>query len=1095
MSQCINRHGGLQSAAWAGRGGTCQAGTAASNWQEFRRSEGPPDGSPVFPLSLACAFGIPVAISPQQIHRWLQQPEQAAEPLRRWGLKEPARAQANLLGIAHAGVPLDLLAYLATELEKHLPRLSDPDMALNNLERFISNSRNPLGLVALLERDPDSFPPLLQIFSVSQYLSDILVLDPEAFDLLRMTQGRPVSRQSLVDELTAEVMALQDQQLVMRALRRFKQRETLRIAYGDIIQEQPLETVTAQISYVADAILEAAVAWARGQLQATRGVPRLPNGRPARFVVLGMGKLGGVELNYSSDIDLIFIYEGEGKTDGPRPWSNQEFFNRLGRWLLELLTTRTELGQAYRVDMRLRPEGNQGPLVVSWDHARHYYDVKGRTWERQAYVKARAVAGDLDFGAQYLQELEPWVYRRYLGIADIADIKALKRRIERHTAARGKDASNVKTGVGGIRDIEFVIQFLQLLNGGDLPELRTTNTLTAIDRLEHVGCLTHQERTVLETNYRFLRKIEHRLQIMFDLQTHELPQDEQELRKLALRVGFEDTPRESALDAFRRMYAQATELNRKILNHLLHDAFADDRESTPEVDLVLDPDPSRETIQQVLGPYGFKDPQQAYHHLMGLATERIPFLSTRRCRHFLASIAPQLLKAISQTPDPDATLITLEQVSDSLGGKGVLWELFSFNPPSLQLYVKLCASSPYLCSILISNPGMIDELLDSLLLDRLPELEGMRHELAELTRGAEDLDPILHSFKNAKHLQVGVRDVMDKESLPRVTACLSDVAQVCLEQVIHHCWQQLVPRLGVPQHAGGPCPWVVLAMGKFGGREMNYHSDVDLVFLYAGEGHTQAATRGGGSTTNQHFFSELGSRVIKTMTYLGPYGRLYEVDARLRPTGRSGALATSLAEFRRYFQRGEGQLWERQALCKARVLSPDERAAQAAEQAVLEAMTVKPLGRQDVESIYQMRMKLQQTASAENIKRGPGGIVDVEFAVQMLQLCHMAQHPELRVANTLEALQRLHELGLMAEEDARFWRESYLLLRRVESRLQLLNLASHDQLPQAEEQLRRVASLLGYKEPEQFRRQVHECTAEVRRRFDRLFQQQAAALE
>ncbi len=1034
-----------------------------------------------------------MVFSPQQIHRVLEDAEQAAARLKRWGLGDPGRGHANLQAIARAGVPLDLMAYLATELEKHLPRLSDPDMALNNLERFISNSRNPLGLVALLERDPDSFPPLLQIFAASQYLSDILVRDPEAFDLLRMTQGRPVSRQSLVDELTAEVMALQDQELVMRALRRFKQRETLRIAYGDIIQEQPLQTVTAQISYVADAVLEASVAWARTQLQVQRGTPRLPDGRPARFVVLGMGKLGGVELNYSSDIDLIFVYEGDGRTDSARPWTNQEFFQRLGRWLLDLLTTQTELGQVYRVDMRLRPEGNQGPLVVSWDHARHYYDVKGRTWERQAYVKARAVAGDLDFGAAYLKELEPWVYRRYLGLADIADIKALKRRIERHTAQRGKDTSNVKTGVGGIRDIEFVIQFLQLLNGGDLPELRTTNTLTAIDRLEQVGCLTHQERTVLETNYRFLRKIEHRLQIMFDLQTHELPSDEHELRKLAIRVGFEDTPEESALEAFRRTYAQATELNRKILNHLLHDAFADDRDSTPEVDLVLDPEPAPETIQQVLGAYGFRNPQQAYHHLMGLATERIPFLSTRRCRHFLASIAPQLLQAIAQTPDPDATLITLEQVSDSLGGKGVLWELFSFNPPSLHLYVKLCASSPYLCSILISNPGMIDELLDSLLLDRLPELESMRQELADLTRGAEDLDPILHSFKNAKHLQVGVRDVMGKEPLPQVTACLSDVAQVCLEQVIDRCWQQLVPRLGVPQHQREECPWIVLAMGKFGGREMNYHSDVDLVFLYAGEGNTRPATRGGNSTTNQHFFSELGSRVIKTMTYLGPYGRLYEVDARLRPTGRSGALATSLEEFRRYFQRGEGQLWERQALCRARVLSPSAPAARAVQQAVLEAMTTRPLTGEDVESIYQMRLKLQQTASPGNIKRGPGGMVDVEFAVQMLQLLHLPRHPQLHEPNTLTAIQRLESEGLLAAEEARFWRESYLLLRQVESRLQLLNLATHDQLPQQPDQLRRVASLLGYEDPEVFRRRIEECMIEVRQRFDHLFKQQAVA--
>ena len=329
---------------------------------------------------------------------------------------------------------------------------------------------------------------------------------------------------------------------VLGALRRFKRRETLRIAYGDIVREQSLKTVTKQISFLADAILEAALRAAGRKLGALRGTPMGPDGRPARFAVLGMGKLGGVELNYSSDIDLILIYDFEGKTNGKRPISNQEFFDMLAREMVRLVTEPTELGRAYRVDLRLRPEGEHGPIVMGMEAALNYYDLRGRTWERQAFIKARPVAGSPELGQEFLDQLTPWIYRRYLTAADIAGIKALKRRIEQQTHHAGADDREVKTGHGGIRDVEFVIQFLQLLNGGSLPELRTSNTLEALAQLEQVGCLTNQERSLLEENYSFLRKVEHRLQIMLDLQTHLLPQDEAELRKLALRMGYADRP-------------------------------------------------------------------------------------------------------------------------------------------------------------------------------------------------------------------------------------------------------------------------------------------------------------------------------------------------------------------------------------------------------------------------------------------------------------------------------------------------------------------------------------------------------------------------
>lgn len=1033
-------------------------------------------------------------MQPAELRRLLDQPDEAQRWLSSWGLADPRHGHENLVRLADIPLPLDLLAVVCRQLAGHLPRLSDPDMALNNLDRFFLAARSPLALGSLFERDPDALAILLQIFSTSQHLSDLLVTDPESYDLLRLTEGQPVSRETLVREIVAEVEALDDEAAVMSAIRDYKRRETLRISYGDLIRGQRLETVTAQISYLADALVEAAQVFARRRLAEKRGLPRSPDGQPARFVVLAMGKLGGVELNYSSDIDLIFLYDSEGKTDGQRVVTNGEFFDRLARDLVRLLTEPTHLGQAYRVDLRLRPEGERGPLVHSLEQAMRYYDVLGRTWERQAYVKARPIAGDLDLGREFLQYLEPWIYRRYLSLADITGIKALKRRIEQRTEREGADLRNVKTGRGGIRDVEFVIQFLQLLNGGDLPALRRGNTLEAIAQLELVGCLTHQERLILEENYSFLRKLEHRLQIMFDLQTHLLPDQPAELRKVAIRIGYTDTPRQTALAAFENDLRAKTDLNRKILDHLLHDAFGEDAATEPEVDLVLDPDPPRERIQEVLGRYPFRDVPQAYRNLVALSEERIRFLSTRRCRHFLASIAPGLLEAIAATPDPDSTLTNLEKVSDSLGGKGVLWELFSFNPPSMKLYVELCATSPYLSGILTSNPGMIDELMDSLVLNKLPTRDDLGDTLDELVRGAEDLDPILHSFKNAELLRVGVRDILGKEDILATMAALTSIAEACLEQIALREYHKLVEKFGEPTvgegpRAGEPVELVIVGLGKLGGRELNYHSDLDIVFLYEADGRTEhrRRSRRGETTNNQHFFSELGQRIIRTASRLGPYGRLYEIDPRLRPTGRSGALATSFGEFARYFAEGNGQLWERQALLKARVVFGSPQVAQAAMHRLAEATFALPWQPADARAIREMRRRMEETAPPGNLKRGPGGIVDIEFLVQMLQLKHGGQTPAVRTPNTLEALSALNRQGILSRADHDFFTDSYRLLRTIESRLRLLNTTARDDLPADPIELARLAHAMGGADGQQLAARCQQTKQHVRQRFEQLF--------
>ncbi len=693
---------------------------------------------------------------------------------------------------------------------------------------------------------------------------------------------------------------------------------------------------------------------------------------------------------------------------------------------------------------------------------------------------------------------------------------------------------------------------------------------------------------MLDDTYRFLRKVEHRLQLMFDLQTHRLPDKPDELRKLALRLGYASPPPsprgrgaegegtftahgpvdnasageavrahdapsppaplpqgergertpphprplspagergertpphprplspagergEIALDpydAFLADYREKTALNRTILNHLLHQSFSSSEEN-PESDLMLDPNPEPARIAAVLGKYPFKDVQTAYQNLKQLATETIPFLESRRCRQFLASIAPQLLKAIAETPDPDMALVNLELVSASLGGKAVLWELFSFNTPSLKLYVDLCAWSRFLSEILTNNPGMIDELLDSLVLNLPRDYAEMRQELFELCRNADDPDPILHSFQDKELLRIGVRDILGKDNIIETTRALSDLAEAILVQIGDLQYPPLEHRLGMPVLSDGPragkaSRYVILGLGKLGGHEMSYHSDLDLILIYEGDGRTMpppASTRWDTFelTDNFHFFSELTKQIIKATSYMGPRGRLYQVDMRLRPTGKSGSLVIPLSEFERYYQDGTAQLWERQALSRARVVFGDEDFAEQVMRTVNRLIYDLEWKPGVADEIMSMRGRVEASGSKRDLKRGFGGIIDIEFITQMFRLKYGRQVPALRQANTWLALDAMHKANLLNAEEHATLRSCYDFMRTVESRLRIFHNRSLDELPESAEDLEKLARRLGCEAtPDQtagqaFLRMLEVHTAQTRRLFNELFQRE-----
>jgi glutamate-ammonia-ligase adenylyltransferase len=1097
-------------------------------------------------------------------------------------VRDPARGRRNLAALAaHLGP--QPAAELLPVLGRLLPRVADPDMALNNLERLFAQPAARAQLAGLLDHRGRGLDAALHLLAASQFFADTLAHYPELLEAVRTPPRRNPSTAELTAQLQAEVDAARDDPAVLRAFRRFRAGHTLRIGANDILRDRPLEEVTRELARLADASVEVALRFALRTVGNRFGTPTGPGGEPARVAAFAFGKLGGDELNYSSDIDLMFVYDHDGETAGRRSaLGNDEFFARVVQEVVRLLSAPTDRGAAYRVDLRLRPDGARGPLARSLAGTLSYYDTRGRTWERQALIKLRHVAGDGELGREFLAAVEPFVYRKYFSFAEINEVKALKRQMEQRAAAAG-DLVDVKTGRGGIRDIEYAVQFLQLLNGGDLPAVRQRNTLLALEALEIAGCLTPHETYTLADAYRFLRKTEHRLQLLFDLQTHKLPATADELRTLARRMGYTEglrnadfgmrnesreprpgdvvpvaasgpdsafriphsalsaqrrSPLDEApavgidardllvdpLDRFLKDLHDKAAVDRAVLDHLLHQTFPDaGGRAEPESDLILHPAPDDATVRAVLGRYPFRDVPKAYRNLLGLARESVPFLSDRRCRHFFASIAPPLLKAVADTPDPDDGLNQLERVSASLGAKAVLWELFSANPATLKLYVELCAGSPFLSGLLINNPGMADELLDSLVLNRPRAADELRAELAELCRGASDPDPILHSFQDKELLRIGVADLLGKAGVRETTAALSDLADTVLNQVVELVEPAVRAKYGepgVPEETPPPnplprgergdrtdrlgasspslprgggrgegsvlprCRYALLGLGKLGGRELSYHSDLDLVLVYES---ADGCTAGGrASVPNGQYFTDLAQRVIKALSGMGPMGRLYPVDMRLRPTGKSGTLVVPLGEFDRYYGSGAAGVWERQALCRARVIRGEPAFAAAVMDRVRAAVAGGAWSAGVVDEVRAMRARLEAGPTARNLKRGPGGVADVEFVVQLLQMRYGRDHPGILVPNVWDALDALEAAGLLGADDAAGLRAGYTFLRQVTARLRVVTDRPLNELPEAPDEVAKLARRLGYPEPGAFLAEVKRVTADIRRRYDAL---------
>ncbi len=956
---------------------------------------------------------------------------------------DASKAEAHLAAVlAHERPGLDRL------LAQALAECANPDRALTGLARFLDRCLSAPSETALMAGSPKYLRLLLTLFSQSYFLSDILFRHPEYASWLwseaDLARARP--REEMLTEFLGNEAALASLDACLPAMRRFRQREILRIAARDIFMHAPVASVTEDLSNLADTMLEAALRAADRELSERFGAPMLAtpdNGvRRADFVVIALGKLGGRELNFSSDIDLLFLYADEGETAGGRGGciSNAEYFKKLGERIIRALSEQTAEGLIFRVDMRLRPYGRSGPLAVAFDTALQYYLDCGRAWERQALIKARPCAGHLPLGDAFLARIRSFVFPKYFDDATLEDIHETKRRTEAMIAEAGASEREVKMGRGGIRDIEFTVQMLQLLNGGRWPDLRTANTLEAIDRLGRHECIRPFDAAALASHYVFLRQVEHRLQIEDGRQCHALPEDRGALDEFARRLGYQDGA------SFMNVYRDRTQETRRILEQFL----AAKGSGHLWVGDLLNPHSDGEAGMARLRDFGFRDPQRARRELLQLATgtDRHPF--RRHVHQQFSAITPFLLNALSFTAHPDAILMRLGQILAGLSAPATLYELLSANPVLCHFLVTLVANSEYLCALLIRDPGLLDLMSSVDALDVASTRESLEAELDSL-KSAVESEAALYRLRDGETLRVAMRDLVRNITVAQVGDELTQLAEVILDEALRQARAKVAQRLGSCEAS-----FAILGLGKLGGREMGYGADLDLVFVYDAEGaasHPSAAA----------YFAEVAAQTIRILKEPTRYGLLYQIDARLRPDGSKGVLAIDPQQLEEYY-RVRAQAWERFALMKARAVAGDADFATRMEALVRDIAFSTPLDRETMAHIDLLRGKMVAQAAPGDLKKQEGGLAELEYAVRCRQLMHARQWPELKRGGVFAALDILEDRGGMRPEDCDVLRCAYAELRRILNRLRMMHGSQTSVPPENPEEQADLAARLGIQE-------------------------------
>ncbi|MBF0445219.1 MAG: bifunctional [glutamate--ammonia ligase]-adenylyl-L-tyrosine phosphorylase/[glutamate--ammonia-ligase] adenylyltransferase [Magnetococcales bacterium] len=909
---------------------------------------------------------------------------------------------------------------------------------------------------------------LVYVFGNSPFLSQLAQKWPEFLE--DPTHDTPLipSKEQLVDKILTTAFSRKEADCVVRLT---KQRAYLGIGMRDLTKEATLEETVHALSDLADCCLEAAYQWLDRWLSKQYGRPiiTLPEqpARAAKFTILGMGKLGGRELNFSSDVDLIYLYDDDsGMTDGARSIAIKKYYSLLGRELIQFLGKSTAEGRAFRVDLRLRPEGESGDLAISTRSAEVYYESWGQTWERSAMIKARPVAGDIELGLEFLKSVRPFVFRRFLDFDALDAIREMKRKIDRKLTAAHDYQRNVKLGYGGIREIEFFVQCQQLIHGGKIVELRHKETLVILQRLVEHGLLDQENATFLTEAYKFLRMIEHRLQIEWEKQTHSLPEEHDKLERVAKRAGF------STAQELKERLTYFTDGVQKHYSNLFFEGEQNTKfEPDQNLDTLLNCNLESESALDCLQKAGFQNLEHTKKLIAILHEGPRGTALTENDRQWYEKITVPLLGEILRAPDQDLALQHSESFLSRLGHRVSYLAMLVENPAILKLLVKLFGTSPLLSRFLIQHPELMDRLSFAGFFTKTVNKGELANSLAELMLKSDDQESRfnnLREFKNTESLRLGIGDLSGTVELQEVMSGLSNLADVVLAQVFNDAWQELTQRHGNPcwsdENGQHIAPFAIIAMGKLGGGELNYSSDLDLIFIHGGSGDNQM-TDGSKSISNTQFFARLGQKIITGITVMTQSGKLYELDMRLRPSGQSGPLVTSLDSFINY-QKNDAWIWEHQALTRARAVAGSQEFTQQLNETIKKIICqprdIKKL-RAEVDEMRERMYKEKQPAKDFiDIKQSRGGIVDVEFLVQFLILAHAANEPKILQRNASKAIHSFRTTGLLDGYDCTVLEEAYYFYRLVENRLRLLHDSSENRIGpdlRVQRQLQRLCGL------------------------------------
>jgi len=913
------------------------------------------------------------------------------------------------------------------------PRPADPAQAAIELERWTEAATElegrDRGFAEALARDSGGKSLLEAIFGNSPYLTRGLIEDCGfAVDLLR--RGPTAVFADLLGTAAQEFGQPTDEPALMAGLRRLKRRASLVIAVADIADLWPVEGVTAALSDVADTALKLAVRHLLRQGAAGGAFklkhPKDPE-RDSGFVVLGMGKLGARELNYSSDIDLIVLFDPEAIVSD-NPDGLLQIFIRLTRTLVKILDERRPEGYVFRTDLRLRPDPASTPLALSMLAAETYYESLGQNWERAAMIKARPVAGDIAAGEAFLKRLRPFVWRKSLDFSAIQDIHSIKRQINTHRggATVALAGHNIKLGRGGIREIEFFAQTQQLIWGGRSPELRQIQTCAAIEVLRDAGRVKPEVATTMIGAYRFLRRIEHRLQMIDDQQTHTLP-DGDRLQAFATFLGYD------SVDAFgREMLEQLSRVERHYA-----ELFEDEPDLGGPGNLVFTGTEDDPATLDTLSTLGFRDAKMVATTVRGWHHGRYRAMRSVRARELLTELMPVLLEALARTAQPDTAFVRFDGFLSQLPAGVQLFSLFHANPALLQLVAEIMGGAPRLADLLSRQPHLLDSVLATQFLVAPPDALRMAAELDGALRLANDFQDtldILRRWKNEREFQVGVQMLSGVISPTRAGAVLANIAEVSLAALQPAAEEEFARTHGrVP---GGAMS--IAAFGKLGGREMTVTSDLDLIFLWDAPAEIEQS-EGPKPLPVSLYYQRLTQRLINAINAPTGEGKLYEVDLRLRPSGSKGPIATNLDGFVKY-QHNEAWTWEHQALTRARPIT-GPAALQTRIRAAIRDVLVKPRDTAKlIRDVADMRTLMAQEHAAKqpwDIKHWRGGLIDIEFLAQYFQLRYAATRPDILTTNTAEAITGVMAAGLMSGEDGKALLDALKLWQTVQGLLRL----------------------------------------------------------